>query len=113
MFSREKKPDLRARPRRTSGRYDWMYKKDGTLYTPQNGISFAHSEVTLAQITDGSSHTLMVGEKFLNPDFYTTGEDPADDQGLFSGHDRDFNRYTYGSNRNNITVANYKARLSS
>jgi prepilin-type N-terminal cleavage/methylation domain-containing protein len=95
-----------------SGRYDWYYKKDGAVYTPQNGISFAHSEVTLAQITDGTSHTLMVGEKFLNPDFYTTGQDPADDQGLFSGHDRDFNRYTYGSNTNNIPIAQWEARLA-
>jgi prepilin-type N-terminal cleavage/methylation domain-containing protein len=94
-----------------SGRYDWYYKNDGAIYTPQNGISFAHSQVTVAQITDGTSHTMMVGEKFLNPDFYTTGEDPADDQGLFSGHDRDFNRYTYGSNVNNIPIAQWQDRL--
>ena len=95
-----------------SGRYDWRYKQELVYYTPQNGITFAHSEVKLAQITDGTSHTLMVGEKFLNPDNYINGQDPADDQGYFSGHDRDFNRYTYGSNRNDVRFADYKAALA-
>jgi hypothetical protein len=95
-----------------SGRYDFIYKQDGVIFVPQNGISYAHSEVTVAQVTDGTSHTLMVGEKFLNPDFYTTGEDPADDQGLFSGHDRDFNRYTYGSNVTSLQLATYKTNLA-
>jgi hypothetical protein len=77
------------------GRYDWVYEEGG-VYNRQTGITFQRSEVKIAQITDGTTHTLMLGEKFLNPDFYLTGQDPADDQGLFSGHDRDFNRYTYG-----------------
>ena len=74
----------------------WGYDPENPNYREQNGISHQRSEVTIAQITDGTSATLMLGEKFLNPDNYLTGEDPADDQGLFSGHDRDFNRYTFG-----------------
>jgi prepilin-type N-terminal cleavage/methylation domain-containing protein len=95
-----------------SGRYDWAYRNDASRYTPQNGIAYDSSEVTLAQITDGSSHTIAAGERFINPDNYTNGADPADDQGLFSGHDRDFNRYTFGRNINNLTNANYKAALA-
>jgi prepilin-type N-terminal cleavage/methylation domain-containing protein len=95
-----------------SGRWDWAYRNEATRYTPQNGITYDSSEVTLAQVTDGSSHTMAAGERFINPDNYTNGADPADDQGLFSGHDRDFNRYTYGSNRNDLTNTNYKAVLA-
>jgi prepilin-type N-terminal cleavage/methylation domain-containing protein len=80
-----------------AGRYRWKYDPQSRIYTEQNGISHQRSEVRIAQITDGTTQTLMLGEKFLNPDNYLTGEDPADDQGLFSGHDRDFNRYTFGA----------------
>ena len=35
----------------------------------------------------------MVGEKYVNPTNYATGEDLADDQDIFVGMDRDVNRY--------------------
>jgi prepilin-type N-terminal cleavage/methylation domain-containing protein/prepilin-type processing-associated H-X9-DG protein len=58
-----------------------------------SGVSFQRSEIRLGQITDGTSSTAMVGEKYLNPQNYTTGQDLADDQGIYIGHDRDMNRY--------------------
>jgi prepilin-type processing-associated H-X9-DG protein len=60
----------------------------------QNGISFQRSSVRMSEITDGASKTLMVGEKFRNPNTYFTGTDPADNQCVFSGHDSDNNGYT-------------------
>jgi prepilin-type processing-associated H-X9-DG protein len=60
----------------------------------QNGISFQRSTVRIAEITDGSSKTAMIGEKFLNPEYYLTGTHTADDQCVFSGHDNDNNGYT-------------------
>ena len=60
----------------------------------QNGMTHRLSMVTLDQFTDGLSHTAMVGEKYLNPDRYVDGHDPADDQNIFVGHDRDMNGYT-------------------
>jgi hypothetical protein len=59
----------------------------------QTGVSFQRSRVELVQITDGTSHTVMVGEKYLNPDRYADGNDLADDQNIFAAHDRDMNRY--------------------
>jgi len=59
------------------------------------GISYERSEVTLVQITDGASHTYLAGEKYLNPDHYTTGFDGADNENLFVGFDNDLNRSTY------------------
>lgn len=49
------------------------------------GISYARSEVSVAKITDGSSKTYMIGEKYLNPDHYTTGDAAADDMGMYEG----------------------------
>jgi hypothetical protein len=58
-----------------------------------NGITFHVSEVKIGQIEDGTSKTLMVGEKYLMPEFYTTGAAAADDQHFWCGIDRDVNRY--------------------
>ncbi len=75
--------------------FDWLYDPDGRRYERQNGITHQRSEIELAQIVDGTTHTLMVGEKSLHPDQYESGCHGADDQTLFVGHDRDTLGYTY------------------
>ena len=60
----------------------------------QNGISYQRSEVRVSEITDGTSKTAMVGEKYQNPDHYYTGFDHYDNQCVFSGHNSDNNGYT-------------------
>ena len=49
------------------------------------GISYARSEISFGQITDGSSHTYLLGEKYLRPEVYVTGGDTADDSGMYEG----------------------------
>jgi prepilin-type N-terminal cleavage/methylation domain-containing protein/prepilin-type processing-associated H-X9-DG protein len=46
-----------------------------------NGVVGLHVMVTLASISDGTSHTYMVGEKNLDPDLYSTGGSLGDNQG--------------------------------
>jgi prepilin-type N-terminal cleavage/methylation domain-containing protein/prepilin-type processing-associated H-X9-DG protein len=46
-----------------------------------NGVVGLHVQVTLASIEDGTSNTYMVGEKIINPDFYSTGLGLGDNQG--------------------------------
>jgi prepilin-type processing-associated H-X9-DG protein len=60
----------------------------------QNGICYQRSLIRLAQITDGTAKTAMIGEKYLNPNRYFNGEDSADDQCVYSGHDNDNFGYT-------------------
>ena len=60
-----------------------------------NGISYQRSEVTIADITDGTSLTYMVGERYLNPDLYKTGTAADDDQNLYMGYDWDILRSTH------------------
>jgi prepilin-type N-terminal cleavage/methylation domain-containing protein len=58
------------------------------------GIVYQRSEIPFRRITDGTSQTYMVGEKFLAPQHYGTGEDLGDDQSLWSADDWDIHRQT-------------------
>lgn len=55
------------------------------------GICFARSQVKVAQITDGTSHTFLIGEKYA----VAAGWDPGDDQGMYTGYDFDTCRFTF------------------
>jgi prepilin-type processing-associated H-X9-DG protein len=83
--------------------YTWSYSASAEPGAPgprlQTGITFQRSTIRVAQIPDGTSHTLMVAEKYVNPDRYADGLDPADDQNVFVGHDRDVNRYTWDTSQ--------------
>jgi prepilin-type processing-associated H-X9-DG protein len=73
---------------------------DNGTYTYPNlsdhtGISFPFSNVRVSQITDGLSHTYMLGEKYLIPEKYTTGNAYGDDQTLYSGPNTDLMRSTH------------------
>jgi len=57
------------------------------------GISFARSEIRVTDISDGTTSTYMLGEKYLTPDFYTTGLDLADDFGMYEGCAHDTYRW--------------------
>jgi prepilin-type processing-associated H-X9-DG protein len=71
------------------------HKKWGFGYPgAQNGICYQRSRVRIGQISDGTARTAMIGEKYLNPDHYFNGTDGADDQCVYTGHDRDNAGYT-------------------
>ena len=64
---------------------------------PNNGVTgviFRHGVCRLLSISDGTSCTYLAGEKYLTPDFYTTGQDGGDDQGWDVGYDFDTCRWT-------------------
>ena len=58
------------------------------------GVVFTHSAVTMADIEDGCSNTYLIGEKYVNPDFYTGPGDSSDNQSWNIGVDWDTVRYT-------------------
>jgi prepilin-type N-terminal cleavage/methylation domain-containing protein len=59
------------------------------------GICYLRSEVKIADITDGTSKTYMLGEKYLTPDCYFNGGDGADNESMYNGFDNDTHRTTY------------------
>ena len=63
--------------------YPWPNRR---LYT---GVCFVRSEVTPASVTDGTSKTYLIGEKYLNPKLYDTGDDASDRRHMYIGHGSD------------------------
>lgn len=61
-----------------------------------DGITHARSAVGRRKISDGASNTYLIGEKYINPDAYSTGQDGGDNQSFYAGHDCDSVRWTYG-----------------
>lgn len=62
------------------------------IATRLNGIFFERSLIAPSDVLDGTSHTYLVGEKFLDSDQYKTGVDWGDDQNLYVGFDKDIVR---------------------
>lgn len=58
----------------------------------QNGIVYQRSTVRPASVIDGLSNTYFVGEKFIAPRYYKSGNSDGDDQSLYIGFDRDIAR---------------------
>jgi prepilin-type N-terminal cleavage/methylation domain-containing protein len=74
---------------------DYVQSADGDLYENWNGVVFYKSEVNFRQVTDGTSRTYMVGEKWMNTRFYETGEDNGDNEPAFAGNNNDTIRMTH------------------
>jgi prepilin-type processing-associated H-X9-DG protein len=58
------------------------------------GVIYQRSELRIADITNGTSNTYLLGEKYLNPTDYLTGNDYGDNEHMYVGADNDINRLT-------------------
>ncbi len=63
------------------------------LLAQANGLSYWRSEFTMADVRDGASNTLLIGEKYINPDNYSSAYPPGDSQSMYNGTDEDNTRY--------------------
>lgn len=65
--------------------------------TPEDwsGISWLIQSVRFADLTDGASHTILLGEKYMPSDAYLTGTDFGDNEPLYSGFNNDNHRSTH------------------
>jgi len=70
------------------------------------GIFYVRSMMRLAVISDGTANTYLIGEKYCDPDHYSDGMSPWDDQGWDSGWDWDTIRWT--SNGPPFELARYR-----
>jgi len=68
--------------------FPWPYTGNLT------GISFQRSQISGNWISDGTSVTYLLGEKYLNRAHYGDGLDPADNEDLYAGYDNDLFRTT-------------------
>lgn len=58
------------------------------------GTTFERSWIRQGDITKGISNVYLYGEKYLNPDHYNNGQDPADNENMYCGMDNDLSRDT-------------------
>lgn len=89
----------------------------------QTGVIYFRSEVTFAKISDGTSKTYLVGEKFVSPEGYDDNlahsTDPGewgDNQSMYAGYEWDNQRLAFNPNyaSGRISYKNiYKVTLSS
>jgi prepilin-type N-terminal cleavage/methylation domain-containing protein/prepilin-type processing-associated H-X9-DG protein len=59
-----------------------------------NGIVWVGSMCKVADIKDGLSNTYLLGEKWMNPDFYLNGGDLGDNEAALIGFNEDIVRWT-------------------
>jgi prepilin-type N-terminal cleavage/methylation domain-containing protein len=60
------------------------------------GVIYRRSTCRIEWITDGTSNTYLLGERYCDPDYYSNGDTSlwCDDQGWNLGYDYDTNRWT-------------------
>jgi prepilin-type N-terminal cleavage/methylation domain-containing protein len=75
-----------------------------------DGISTVISEVKIGQITDGTSKTCLIGEKYLNPNQYETGSGCTNNNSNTQGNDWDVNRWFPSARRGSTAVQNVDGR---
>ncbi len=59
-----------------------------------NGISFVRSQIRAADVRDGLSRTILIGEKHVPIGSYQSGTSLGDDQSFLVGDDADIRRFT-------------------
>jgi prepilin-type N-terminal cleavage/methylation domain-containing protein len=78
--------------------FAWKFSGDAFIRTQASrwpgfdgmtGVIFQRSQIKINQITDGTTHTYLLGEKNLNPLEYETCAIGNDDQSMYNGYDKD------------------------
>lgn len=72
----------------------FVFENLGAGTSALTGISFERSAVAYRHITDGSSNTYLIGEKYISVDHYETGEDGGDNETWCTGFNNDNYRKT-------------------
>ncbi len=81
----------------SNGPSDWNAAASESSFvdmSQSNGINHQRSMVKFAEITDGTSNTFLVGEKYVDPDYYFTGDDYGDDEPALGADDWDLHGWT-------------------
>jgi len=68
----------------------------------QAGLSYVRSQVTMAQVERGTAHIILIGEKYLDQQYYIDGQDCGDNEELFVGQDNDLFRCTYEAPKEDV-----------
>jgi prepilin-type N-terminal cleavage/methylation domain-containing protein len=70
-----------------AGNYAWIDRSRPT------GICFQRSEITPAMVSDGLSHTFLIGEKHVSRRHYATADDEGYNESMYHGSSLDITRW--------------------
>lgn len=69
--------------------HNWTSCEDQAAVIDGIGVMYGTSEVKLRQIEDGTSNTYLLGEKYLDPQYYDNSLDYTDLESAYSGSNDD------------------------
>src|SRR5690606_208347 len=81
-------PETGKKPR-SRGKFTWFRADEIST-----GVIYLRSMVRPELVSDGTSHTYLIGEKYLRPADYENGRNLGDDQGWNAGYVKDNQRWT-------------------
>jgi prepilin-type N-terminal cleavage/methylation domain-containing protein len=88
QYSATPGPSLTQGSQANLGSFTWS-----TAPAVTSGICYFRSAIKDSNITDGASQTILVAEKYVCPDAYSTGTDTGDNDGWDLGYDSDIIRF--------------------
>ena len=68
--------------------------QDSLFGSVQTGISHQRSRVRMSDVSDGTSKTFLIGEKYIPSDHYFDGQDYGDNECMYCGDELDLIRWT-------------------
>lgn len=71
-----------------------FWRSGAYLPTYFTGVIFVRSHIRITDIGRGSSNTYLIGEKYVNPSSYYTGQEEGDDEAMLTGMDGCISRST-------------------
>ncbi len=81
--------------------YDWTDTEDPAKSSYCTGVVYYRSEIGFKNITDGSSNTYLVGEKYINSDAYDYSvTDFGENQSAYNGFEWDNTRLSHYNSAN-------------
>ncbi|MDZ7618038.1 MAG: DUF1559 domain-containing protein [Patescibacteria group bacterium] len=87
--------DLTGPASHTEGETASYWTNSARVRTMATGIVHARSQVDMAMIRDGSSNVIMIGEKSVNSNHYSSATGVGDTRGMYQGEDSCTGRWTY------------------
>jgi prepilin-type N-terminal cleavage/methylation domain-containing protein/prepilin-type processing-associated H-X9-DG protein len=76
------------------GPFDWPKADNPEHPDYMNGITYVRSRTKPSGIARGTSHTILVGEKYEDPEGFSTGSGLGDNENMYVGQDNDNTRTT-------------------